>query len=121
MSKMVRCTDPAANPVVHKSKIGPIVGGAVGGLAIILAAVILWYLRKKRSERSSLPYIARRESVVEPSRFVDDGDPWYVVELSRFSPLVRSSGSQSNYDRPNLEPNAIRRPIFIAPQVCLNI
>ncbi|KIM78705.1 hypothetical protein PILCRDRAFT_90478 [Piloderma croceum F 1598] len=109
MSNMVRCTDPAANPVIHRSKIGPIVGGAVGGLAIIFAAVMLWYLRKKRSERSSLPYVTRRERVVEPSRFVDNGDPW-------FSPLVRSSGSQSNYDCPNLGPNAIRRPIFIAPQ-----
>jgi hypothetical protein len=120
MSNMVRCTDPAANPVIHRSRIGPIVGGAVGGLAIILAAVILWYLRKKRSERSSLPYVAQQESVMEPSRFVDNGVPWHGMEVSGLSPWVPSSGSQSTYDRLNWEPNALREPILTAPQVCLN-
>lgn len=114
MSDMVRCTDPAAKP---KSKIGPIIGGAAGGLSIILVAVILWYLRKKRSERFSLPYVTQRETTVEPSRFVDNGAPWHGMQVSGFEPLVPSLGSQINYDGPNLEPNALGRPILIAPQV----
>jgi hypothetical protein len=37
-SNLVQCTDP-----IHRVKIGPIVGGAVGGL---VAVIILWILYK---------------------------------------------------------------------------
>jgi len=111
----VLCTDPAIR--VRQTKIGPIVGGTLGGLAIFLAAGILWYLLKKRTEKSSLPDTPERDTAPEPSWVVDDGAPWHGMEVTRFSPFILPPNSESEHDRPSVEANELGRPVSIAPQV----
>ena len=114
MSDQVRCTDPAATPANHKgAKIGPIVGGVVGGFVIAVAAAILWHIHRKRTRGSNSPYPALSPQVI------DNETPWHVTEASRLSPLVLPPGRQGDYDSPIVEANTHHRSGSIAPHVCL--
>jgi len=99
MSDQIRCTDPVATSSNHKRAIGPIVGGTVGGLTLIIAALMLWYFRKKRNGRSRSPDVPQQDTAVmaEPSWFVDNETPWRGIEVNRSSPAVRPSGSQDGH------------------------
>jgi len=97
-SAQVKCTDPAA--ALHYEKIGPIIGGVVGGFWLILAAGIIWYIytRKKLTRNPRLLY------AVEPLRVDHNATSWASAETNQ--PLV----SQGNHGRPIMKSNVFPTP-----------
>jgi hypothetical protein len=75
---------------------------------IVLVAGLLWYIRKKGTERSTSPNSAQQRPLVE--------QPWHEVRGSK--PFILPPGSQVSHGRPVMESNEPRRPVSMSPQVC---
>jgi hypothetical protein len=119
VTNTVRCSPVASSTIQKCVKFGPIVGGAVGGLLIIIIALTLWCLRKKRARRSNLPPSVKRNMATEPSWVVDNESPWHDMDEDWFSNMTQTLGNQGNDGQPIMEPDTPHRPLSIAPQVCL--
>ncbi|KAH9480846.1 hypothetical protein JR316_0007448 [Psilocybe cubensis] len=61
-------SSPTASPHTHNKPIGPIVGGVVGGLAIILLGTLAWLLLRRRSRRLGESSLNTRPTIFDTSR-----------------------------------------------------